>query len=63
MSDLTDDLADVRNKLLVMAGGSDSRLPLDRFQPSEHERTILLRLLELTEIVGRLAERVEAGGR
>lgn len=63
MSDLTDDLADIRNKLLVMTGDSDYRLPLDRFQPSEHERTILFRLLELTEAVQRLAERVDAAER
>lgn len=63
MSDLTDDLADIRNKLLVMTGGSDYRLPLDHFSPSEHERLMLIRVLELTEVVQRLAERVEAADR
>ena len=63
MSDLTDDLADIRNKLLVMTGASDYRLPLDQFTPSEHERLMLIRVLELTDVVHRLAERVEAADR
>ncbi|MGX5681673.1 hypothetical protein [Schumannella luteola] len=60
MDDLRGDLADIRNKLLVMVGTSEYRLPLNRYLPSENERTILLRLVELTEVVDRLADRVES---
>ncbi len=61
MSDVRDDLEIVRAHLAAMLGPSDYALPMDRFQPSEHERMILRRLVELADIVDRLAEKVERG--
>jgi hypothetical protein len=59
VSDVRDDLDIVRGHLRAMLGPSDYAVPIDRFQPSEHERLILRRLVELADIVDRLAERVE----
>ena len=59
MTDLRGDLATVREELRLMLGPSDYALPLDRFQPSEHERVILRRLVELAEITDRLAQKVD----
>jgi hypothetical protein len=56
---IRDDLAAVRSDLAGLLGESDYELPLDRFQPTEHERLILRRLVDLAEIVDRLAEQVE----
>ena len=54
-----DDLAVVRAELERMLGPGDFELPADRFQPTEHERLILRRVVELANVVDRLAAKVE----
>lgn len=59
---IRDDLGAVRSEIAAMLGASDYELPAERFQPTEHERLILRRLVELADIVDRLAEQVEKPG-
>lgn len=59
MSALRDELAVVRDELRTMLGPGDYAIPMERFQPTEHERMILRRLAALADIVDRLAEKVD----
>jgi hypothetical protein len=54
-----DDLAAVRAELERMLGPSDYAIPPERFQPTEHERMILRRVIELADVVDRLAAKVD----
>jgi len=51
VSALRDELAVVRDELRTMLGPGDYAIPMERFQPTEHERMILRRLAAPADIV------------